>query len=149
MGKLNTLLTVGVVGGIGYLAYKLIRDPLGFGGIGKGISDFFRGGTPVTEYAVVSQTGELLGGGTVGEIITKSVADIVDLQTLTENLQGALSELARTNVTVIPQDISPAYKTWQEIKPYQYISPISGLVYPTAFEPTLNPLTGNVNYSLR
>ena len=41
LGKLTDILTLGVVGVIGYLAYKFIKDPAGLGGIGKGISDFF------------------------------------------------------------------------------------------------------------
>ena len=43
LGKLTDILTLGVVGVIGYLAYKFIKDPAGLGGLGKGVSDFFGG----------------------------------------------------------------------------------------------------------
>ena len=72
LGKLTDILILGVVGAVGYLAYKFIKDPAGLGGIGKSISDFFGNLFP---------GGILAGGLFPGGIFKPAPADQIAMAT--------------------------------------------------------------------
>jgi len=73
MGKTDTLLTLGVLGGIGIGAYMLITNMGGIGGfLGGGISDFFSG---------------LLGGGRVRQVTEDIRGQTSVIQSLTDQIK--------------------------------------------------------------
>ena len=144
MGKISNLLTVAVVGVVGYLAYKFITDPLGLGGIGKGISDFFGNLFP----------GGILAGGLFPGGILKPVDEAVargytpEMETADIEQQARITAAAETSGAYTPAaehllrygglSYSPAYWAEQEALekgtttlPISEPTPIS---YPTVFK---------------
>lgn len=153
MSKWSDLAILGVVVGGGLLLYSTLKDPLGnfFGGIKTWIDNTFGGlgrgpaqeGGPTEIY---SETGELFGFGQTGEQAQAMATFHTWVEGTFADIEREVAQLISVpKPAIVTPSISSAYKTFQEYKPYAYESP-AGTIYHSAFEPSVNPLTGHLNY---
>jgi len=105
MGKLESILTLGVVGVLGYMAYKFIKDPLGLGGLFPG--GILAGGTGIAEGGLFPG-GILAGGlfpGGIGAPAPTTTPKPTQIDTLTKDINTELARLTSRQAALL--ELSP------------------------------------------